>query len=47
VAYLVLDASGHGALGGFERVMLWFVLPLAGAGLAGSVLNALCASRRG
>jgi len=46
VAYLVLDAIGHDALDGFERVALWFALPLVALGVAGSVGNALIASRR-
>lgn len=35
--YLVLDASGHDALGHFSLVMAGFVLPLTALGLAGSL----------
>jgi cation:H+ antiporter len=28
VTYLLLDASGHDAIGPYSSVMLWFVVPL-------------------
>lgn len=46
LAYLVLDASGHDALDGFTGVVLWFALPLAGLGIAGSVAGSFRANRR-
>ncbi|NNF41718.1 MAG: calcium/sodium antiporter [Phycisphaerales bacterium] len=38
VVYLVLDAANHDALSGFSMVMVWFALPLAAIGIAGSLL---------
>lgn len=44
---LVLDSSGHGSLDGFDRVMLWFVLPITGVGIAGTVAASLRSGRAG
>lgn len=44
---LVLDSSDHGSLEGFDRVMLWFVLPIAGVGVAGTVAASLRSGRAG
>lgn len=41
LVYLVLDATGHGALDTFSGMMLWFVAPLTVITLLVSVSNAL------
>jgi cation:H+ antiporter len=46
IAYLTLDATDHDAIGGFTAVVLWFVLPLTGIGVAMSVVHTLHKDRR-